>query len=330
MKRILVICDGMADEPTESLNMKTPLQAAHTPAMDWLAAHGRCGALQTVPAGHYPGSEVAILTILGYSPAQLPAGRGALEASGLGIEIPDGHIAMRYIIKENQSNQPNPALSADSSMPSSLRESFPGFSFHPFSSHSGLCVAPYCPTPKDDSSSIDFWSAAKPCNYPPFSAMHRGAVGAIVGAVPLLRGIANEVGLEWIATADATGDCHTDYHAKGIGAIHALENNDIVIVHIEACDFASHSRDAVAKVKAIENIDSLILSPMLTLLKSGEKTFAIAVMSDHPSLCATGNHTSDPAPFLYYYPGIAPDAAHRFDEAEVRRGSLTKISEIYG
>ena len=53
MKQILVICDGMADSPMERLNGKTPLQAAETPALDFLAANGRCGSLRTVPEGHY-------------------------------------------------------------------------------------------------------------------------------------------------------------------------------------------------------------------------------------------------------------------------------------
>ena len=98
MKRVIVICDGMADELVSSLGGKTPLEYAHTPALDMLAGMGRCGSLQTVPEGFYPGSEVAILTILGYEPSSLPAGRGPLEASGLGIAIPEGYTAMRYQI----------------------------------------------------------------------------------------------------------------------------------------------------------------------------------------------------------------------------------------
>ena len=66
MKYIVVLGDGMADEPIGKLGGRTPLQAADTPAMDWLAAHGRCGLLKTVPDGYHPGSEIANLSVLGY------------------------------------------------------------------------------------------------------------------------------------------------------------------------------------------------------------------------------------------------------------------------
>ena len=66
MKYIIVLGDGMADEPIGKLGERTPLQAADTPAMDWLAAHGRCGLLKTVPDGYHPGSEIANLSVLGY------------------------------------------------------------------------------------------------------------------------------------------------------------------------------------------------------------------------------------------------------------------------
>ena len=66
MKYIIVLGDGMADEPIGKLGGRTPLQAADTPAMDWLAAHGRCGLLKTVPDGYHPGSEIANLSVLGY------------------------------------------------------------------------------------------------------------------------------------------------------------------------------------------------------------------------------------------------------------------------
>ena len=65
MKYIIVLGDGMADEPIGKLGGRTPLQAADTPAMDWLAAHGRCGLLKTVPDGYHPGSEIANLSVLG-------------------------------------------------------------------------------------------------------------------------------------------------------------------------------------------------------------------------------------------------------------------------
>ena len=75
MKYIIVLGDGMADEPIGKLGERTPLQAADTPAMDWLAAHGRCGLLKTVPDGYHPGSEIANLSVLGYDLDRVFEGR---------------------------------------------------------------------------------------------------------------------------------------------------------------------------------------------------------------------------------------------------------------
>lgn len=95
MKHIIVLGDGMADEPVEELGGRTPLQAAHTPAMDWLAAHGRCGRLKTVPEGYHPGSEIANLAVLGYDLDRVFEGRGSLEAASMGVDIEPGEMAMR-------------------------------------------------------------------------------------------------------------------------------------------------------------------------------------------------------------------------------------------
>lgn len=103
MKHIIVLGDGMADEPIEQLGGKTPLQAADTPAMDWLAAHGRCGRLKTVPDGYHPGSEIANLAVLGYDLDRVFEGRGSLEAASMGIDIEPGEMAMRcnFVCIEN-------------------------------------------------------------------------------------------------------------------------------------------------------------------------------------------------------------------------------------
>ena len=95
MKYIILLGDGMADEPVESLDNLTPLQFARTPSMDLLAKKGNTGLLATVPEGMSPGSEVANLSVLGYNPADVLEGRGALEAASMGIDILPGEMAMR-------------------------------------------------------------------------------------------------------------------------------------------------------------------------------------------------------------------------------------------
>lgn len=95
MKYIIILGDGMADEPIEKLGGKTVIEAAKTPYMDLLAKNGRCGMFATVPKGFKPGSEIANMEVLGYSVAQCFEGRGSLEAASIGVDIKPGEMAMR-------------------------------------------------------------------------------------------------------------------------------------------------------------------------------------------------------------------------------------------
>jgi 2,3-bisphosphoglycerate-independent phosphoglycerate mutase len=95
MKRIVILGDGMADEPVEALGGKTPMQVAHTPYMDLLALKGKNGLLKTIPHGFSPGSEIANLSILGYDLPTVYEGRGVLEAASMGVEVLPGELCMR-------------------------------------------------------------------------------------------------------------------------------------------------------------------------------------------------------------------------------------------
>lgn len=95
MKYIIILGDGMADEPIASLGNKTPLQAANTPNIDKLSEMGCAGMLDTIPEGFSPGSEIANLTVLGYDVNECFEGRGTLEAASMGIEIEENEMAMR-------------------------------------------------------------------------------------------------------------------------------------------------------------------------------------------------------------------------------------------
>ena len=95
MKHLIILGDGMADWHVPSLNDKTLLQHASTPAMDWLASHGRNGLLKTIPDGFHPGSEVANSSILGYDQHIVYEGRGPLEAASIGVELEPGDFALR-------------------------------------------------------------------------------------------------------------------------------------------------------------------------------------------------------------------------------------------
>jgi 2,3-bisphosphoglycerate-independent phosphoglycerate mutase len=94
-KRVLLVPDGMADEPQAALGGRTPLEAAATPVMDGLARGGICGLAQTVPDGMPPGSDVANLAVLGYDPAAVFSGRSPLEAASLGVELGPDDVSYR-------------------------------------------------------------------------------------------------------------------------------------------------------------------------------------------------------------------------------------------
>ena len=95
MKCILILGDGMADEPIPHLGGKTPLEYARTPHMDRMAREGACGMLHTIPDGFEAGSDIANMSILGYAPEKSCTGRGPLEALSMGIDLAPADIAYR-------------------------------------------------------------------------------------------------------------------------------------------------------------------------------------------------------------------------------------------
>src|SRR5688500_2649455 len=95
MKYAIVIPDGCADEPQESLGGKTPLQAAHTPFMDRIARTGVVGSSNNVPASLTPASDVATLSLFGYDPLQVYTGRAPLETVAMGLKLGPDDWAIR-------------------------------------------------------------------------------------------------------------------------------------------------------------------------------------------------------------------------------------------
>ena len=106
MKYIVVLGDGMADEPIPELGNRTPLDAAATPVMDELASKGSLGTVQNVPAGMAPGSDVANLSVLGYDPAANYSGRSPLEALSVGVQMDDDDVIFRSNIVTLTENEP--------------------------------------------------------------------------------------------------------------------------------------------------------------------------------------------------------------------------------
>jgi len=138
--------------------------------------------------------------------------------------------------------------------------------------------------------------------------------GAMITAVDLLRGLAALVGWKNIAVPGATGYTDTDYAAKGRYAIDALDEFDIVCVHVEATDEASHEGDVQGKIKALEEIDQKIVAPIFDdLRKRGD--FRLLVTPDHPTPLRTKTHSHGFVPFALAGTGIEPETASSYDEA---------------
>ncbi len=95
MKYFVMLCDGMADEPSEKLGGKTPMMLANKPTIDFLASKGEVGLVKTVQEGMKPGSDVANLSVLGYNSADCYTGRSPLEAASIGIDLKDTDVTLR-------------------------------------------------------------------------------------------------------------------------------------------------------------------------------------------------------------------------------------------
>ena len=95
MKYILVVGDGMADEPLEALGGRTPLEVSRTPNMDFFARNGQVGLVRTIPEGMPPGSDVANMSLMGYSPQTYYTGRAPLEAASMGLDLGPDDVAFR-------------------------------------------------------------------------------------------------------------------------------------------------------------------------------------------------------------------------------------------
>ena len=95
MKYIIIVPDGAADYPCPELDGKTPLEAAQTPNMDHLAREGIIGRVRTIPKGFSSSSDIANLSLLGYSPQKYYTGRAPLEAANMGVEFGPRDVAVR-------------------------------------------------------------------------------------------------------------------------------------------------------------------------------------------------------------------------------------------
>jgi 2,3-bisphosphoglycerate-independent phosphoglycerate mutase len=378
LKYAIIIPDGCADEPQESLGGRTPLEAAQVPAMDALAAEGVVGRATYVPDSLPPGSDVANLGLFGYDPRACYTGRAPLEAVAQGIELrPDDWALrcnlvtiegreMRDFTAGHISSEEAAALvaSAQEALGSDHIEFHPGVSYRnlvvvraaggqrpPFSEDTrttpphDLTDQPvsddYPRGPGSDllvdlmgrsetlfahhpvnvargaagklpATHIWLWGQGRRPRLAPFADLHE-VKGAMITAVDLLRGLGTLMGWQRIDVPGATGYTDTDYAAKGRAACDALNEVDLVCVHVEATDEASHEGDIAAKIKALEEIDRHIIAPVRAAL-GAHGDWRMLVTPDHLTPIRTKTHAHGAVPLVMAGRGIERDAASRYDE----------------
>jgi 2,3-bisphosphoglycerate-independent phosphoglycerate mutase len=387
MKYVIVIPDGCADEPQESLDGKTPLQAAATPNMDDLAKLGIVGRANHTPSHLPAGSAVANMSLLGYDPNANFTGRAPLEAAAQGLEIGDNDWVvrcnlvtvqdqvMRSFTSEHISSEEAQQLLAvaQDQVADADVEFVPGVSyrnlmmFRPTGS-----VAPFSmetrTTPPHDLSdqsiaedyprgpgsgllsdlmrqSLDWfsehpvnearvsrgvlpatnvwlWGLGQRPNLESFESLH-GLKGAMITAVDLLRGLAALIGWDRIEVPGATGYVDTDFAAKGQYGIEALSKYDIVCVHVEASDEASHEGDVVKKVKAIEDVDRDVVGPILQHLQNCGEPWRMMVTPDHPTYCSTKTHTHGDVPFAMAGSDLQADSLDAYHEINAAESEVS-------
>jgi 2,3-bisphosphoglycerate-independent phosphoglycerate mutase len=385
MKYAIIIPDGSADEPQESLGGKTPLEAARIPAMDAVARSGVVGRANNVPDDLPAGSDVANLSLLGYNPHEHFTGRAPLEAAAQGIQLgPDdwalrcnlvtiqGQVMQSFTAGQISTAEATDLLRAVQEKLGSDRLQFcPGVGYRNLLIYRGAGLPP--PFSRDtrttpphdltDKSVLDdyprgpgsdllgqlmcesvavmadhpvnvarrqqgkppatnvwLWGLGSTPRLVPFAELY-GKRGAMITAVDLLRGLAQLLGWRRIDVPGATGYLDTDYAAKGRYAVEALQEVDLVCVHVEATDEASHEGRADAKIQALEEIDRHIVGPVHQALQ-GYGDYRILVSPDHPTPLRTKTHSHGYVPFALAGAGVSPDDATTYDDPTAARSSL--------
>ena len=146
-----------------------------------------------------------------------------------------------------------------------------------------------------------------------------GVRGAVISAVDVIVGLGRCLGMDAIRVPGATGYIDTNYEGKAAAAIEALKTYDFVYLHLEAIDEVSHEQNLKLKLRAIEDFDARIITPVLDAVGPGVDC---AVLPDHPVPIKIGRHTRVPVPVSARVAGMAPDGIMAFNELDCPQGTL--------
>lgn len=363
MKYVVILGDGMADEPIESLGGRTILEAANTPYMDELSKVSEIGMVHTVPDGMAPGSDTANLSVLGYDPMIYYSGRSPLEALSIGVPMKETDIALRCnIVTVSEDDLPyeektiidhsSSEISTEdcavlleavrAELEDDIFKFYLGTSYRHCTIWNNGEVVPLTPPhdvlgqtigqylPQEASlrkmmeksyeilknhpinverkekglnpaNSCWFWGAG---TKPALSSFYEktGKKGVMISAVDLLKGIAVGAGMTNIIVPGADGTLHTNYEGKANAAVKALTEDgfDFAYIHVEAPDEMGHQGSIERKIKAVENLDELVIKPVIEGLKASGEDFRVVITPDHPTPIRVRTHVAEPVPFLLY------------------------------
>ncbi len=171
---------------------------------------------------------------------------------------------------------------------------------------------------RDPVTDIWLWGQGRPTVLEPFAARF-GVRSAVITGVDILRGMARLAGMELLEVPGATGYIDTNYAGKGAAAVRALDEFDLVVVHVEAADESAHMGSAGEKVKALERIDEAVVGPLLERLAC-EPDWRVLVAVDHPTLTTTRGHSAIPPLFAFAGTGVAAVECAAFTEAAADAG----------
>ncbi|NLL89889.1 MAG: cofactor-independent phosphoglycerate mutase [Dehalococcoidales bacterium] len=163
-----------------------------------------------------------------------------------------------------------------------------------------------------------FWGSGRIPQMPPFRKVH-GKSAAITSAVDLLRGLGKMMDMDILEIPGVTDKLDNDFIAQASGGLKALDNHDLVVIHVEAPDEAGHAGSFADKVEAIEIIDREVVGRISSY---SNDELRVLVMPDHFTPVAIKTHVGEPVPFLLWGEGFDANGARRFTEAEAKRTGL--------
>jgi len=159
-----------------------------------------------------------------------------------------------------------------------------------------------------------FWGSGRIPDMPAFKHIY-GIDAALTSGVDLLLGLAIMIGMKTLSLPGVTDGLDNDYAAQAEGALEALKERDMVVIHVEAPDEAGHAGSVDDKVQAIQRVDK----EMVSRIRSWDKdAIRVLVMPDHPTPIELQTHTDEPVPFMLWGPGFLANGAKRFTEAEAK------------